>query len=197
MKKLFIISAAALFLGFNAQAEVKPYVSGKVNFNFQDYDVEKYSVFDSSDSISGGSFALGFAGYKNLPIRAEFEFNLMGEAKDEFSAYGFDVIAKGKIDTYMLNFYYDFYNQTNFIPYITVGLGVAKAEISLVGGYSEDNYKDTATSYQYGIGSYYKINDNLLADFVFRVNKTNNIDTDSTKTDITNFNFSLGLRYNL
>ena len=33
MRKIFVIGAMALFLGFNAQAEVKPYVSGKVNYS--------------------------------------------------------------------------------------------------------------------------------------------------------------------
>ena len=199
MRKLFVISAITLFLGFNAQAEVKPYVSGKVNIDSIIYNVEESSVLDSEDSVFGGSTALGIAGDKTLPLRAEFEFNLMSEAEDNMLAYYIpssqfvDVTVKAKINTYMLNFYYDFYNRSNFIPYIGFGIGLATAESTLAIEGLEESYKETAFAYQYGIGSYYKINNNLLVDIAFKIN---NIDLSDTGADVTDLVLSLGLRYN-
>ena len=186
MRKLFIISAAALFLGFNAQAEVKPYVSGKVNYNFQDYDIE--SLVSIDDSVIGGSIALGISGAETLPLRTEFEFSLMSEAEDTILGL---IDISGKVYTYMLNFYYDFYNQSNFIPYVGFGLGAATGDMTMNANGLSESDKETAFSWQVGVGSYYKLSNNLLADLGV---KYQSIDFDGIDAQI--INVSLGLRYN-
>lgn len=184
MRKLFVISAMALFLGFNAQAEVKPYVSGKVNYNFQDYDIEDLDSI--SDDVSGLSLAIGIFNNKTLKLRTEFEFTMMDRAEDVVLNI---VDLKGKIQTYMLNFYYDFYNQSNFIPYVGFGLGIASGRVvSFIADMEESK---NAFSWQVSAGSYYKLSNNLLADLGA---KYQSIDFDDIDTQI--INISLGLRYN-
>lgn len=190
MKKLFIFSAIALFIGFNAQAiEINPYVSGKVNFNFQDHDLG--DGFSLEDKVFGGSVALGIASSKELPIRAEFEFGMMSKAEDSFLGA---IDGSAKITSYMANFYYDFYNTSDFIPYAGFGLGATSGKLTLT--FKDDpedsgSLKKTEFSWQVGAGSYYKINEELFADLGVKYGQVSFDDVDSELITI-----SLGLRYN-
>lgn len=192
MKKLVLVSALALLFSFNAGAfEVNPYVSGKVNINFQDYDLDEEISF--KDTVFGGSIAAGISGSRELPLRTEFEFSMASKAKDSFLGI-LDVSAK--INSYMINFYYDFYNESNFVPYLEVGLGASTAKATLAinddeGVYS-DSEKETKFSWQAGFGSYYKISENISTDLGVKYSKTSFGDLD---IDVDLITVSLGLRY--
>lgn len=184
MKKSVVIGAIALLFSFNAQAfEINPYASGKVDFNLHKSKPEGESKI--KDNTFGGSIAVGVSGDEALPLRTEFEFSMSAKAKDKIDGESVGI----KTNSYMANFYYDFYNNSGFIPYAGFGLGATTAKVS-----TDESVSKTNFAWQIGLGSYYKLNESLLADLGVRYNKTSFSGKLDMDTDITTV--SLGLRYN-
>lgn len=126
---------------------------------------------------------------------------MLSESKDNKNIIFFDLDdkilntdLKAKLNSYFLNFYYDFYSQSNCIPYVNLGLGLSRIDFTAnIEDIIEINRKETAFAWQIGAGTYYKISDNLLTDFGFKYSQASFNDLD---IDANIFSISLGLRYN-
>lgn len=194
MRKFFIINTLLLLFSFNVKAiEFKPYISSKINSNFVNYDIKEGEDFKKT--IFGGSVAVGFFNLDNsLPLRAEFEFSVLPKVEKTTSIIISNLNTRIKLNTYYLNLYYDFYNLGDIIIlYLNSGFGLAKVDIKMETLKVALDKRKISFSWQVGLGSYYKINDNLFADLGLKYNQTSfsNIDLD---TDI--IILSLGLKYN-
>ncbi len=83
---------------------------------------------------------------------------------------------KTRMNTLMVNTYYDFDTGTNFTPYVSLGLGAVFLKYErtglVVGSDNEDADKDskskTRFAYAAGLGASYKITDNWSADVIAR-----------------------------
>lgn len=193
MKKILLASVITLFFGFNAQAmEVKPYISGKVNINFIDVKFDRILISNEipnfNDSILGGSIAVGFSNINNSPLRTEIEFNFSSKIKQIGDYFEY----KANYNSCFLNFYYDFYNKTNFIPYITGGLGFIKINVDI----GREKPEATNFSWQAGAGLYYKLNNYLFFDLGVKYNRSSIDYSGYNIFDLNTIISSIGLRYN-
>jgi opacity protein-like surface antigen len=211
-----------MLLAGPASAQDSPfYAAGKVgaswmtadDINADDNAGETADFGDDDETVFALGMAVGVDLYEEyeLPVRAELEYMY----RNELQADGADIVygdpaelsADIKVQTMMLNAYYDFRNSTKFIPYVGAGLGLAfigiDGEITDVNtGLSlEDSDSQTSMAWQVGAGVAYPITENLLADLGYRyvnfgeaeLNADFNTDFD---TDLSGHEFVLGLRYN-
>ncbi|MBQ0534881.1 MULTISPECIES: outer membrane protein [Providencia] len=203
MKKVILVSLLSLtFSGLAMASSNGFYVSGKLGTSILKLSDQKWSDEDGSDNggsktkgVFGGGIALGYDLYDatSLPLRTELDITLRGKASSKHnlsneswsngSSY-YSSREDGKNDitlnTFMINTYYDFKNQTNFTPYVSVGLGLASikhkaqyisSEVNS-GGSEYDAFSKSKTNSNFawslGLGSQYAINDNLSLDLSYR-----------------------------
>ncbi|MBN6361484.1 porin family protein [Providencia huaxiensis] len=203
MKKVILVSLLSLtFSGLAMASSNGFYVSGKLGTSILKLSDQKWSDEDGSDNggsktkgVFGGGIALGYDLYDatSLPLRTELDITLRGKASSKHnlsneswsngSSY-YSSREDGKNDitlsTFMINTYYDFKNQTNFTPYVSVGLGLASvkhkaqyisSEVNS-GGSEYDSFSKSKTNSNFawslGLGSQYAINDNLSLDLSYR-----------------------------
>lgn len=202
MKKIVAVSLLSFVSSVAMASSNGFYVSGKIGTSIIKLSDQKWS--DDEGSVGGGSktkgvfgggIALGYDLYDatSLPLRTELDITLRGKASskhnlsnESWSSGGSHFTARedGKNDitlnTFMINTYYDFKNQTNFTPYVSVGLGLAsikhKAHYSFSevnsGGSDYDAFSKSKTNSNFawslGLGSQYAINDNLSLDLSYR-----------------------------
>lgn len=102
-----------------------------------------YKGKDASDSSFGGGLAIGydFAVYGAAPVRLELEYLYRGKAKGKYgdkmtrvddygdspatAIFGSNHSFEANIHTVFANAYMDFHNDSNFTPYIGLGIGGA------------------------------------------------------------------------
>lgn len=203
MKKIIVVSLLSLISSMAMASGSGFYVSGKIGTSIIKLSDQKWSDEDGSvgggsktKGVFGGGIALGYDLYDatSLPLRTELDITLRGKASSKHniatsswdngsgSFYSDSEDAKNDItlNTFMINTYYDFKNQTNFTPYVSVGLGLAsikhKAQYTYTetnsGGSDYDAFSKSKTNSNFawslGLGSQYAINDNLSLDLSYR-----------------------------
>ena len=216
MKKNLLMSTVAMLLyTVNADASnFDSYISIKATNTDFDVDFDYYDTwyFDTvhenyslSDKGWGGSVAAGLSfQYPKGKIRTELEYNKKADLEDSFTEWGDK--ATMKIQSLMLNTYYDIDTGTKFTPYI--GGGIGYAQIKIHDAYWNECYgediKGTNFSWQLGAGVSYLATDNISFDIGYRyinfgdVSETQNYDINSfekNEYNITAKEFYLGLRY--
>ena len=195
-----------LVFSFNAySAEKGWYISDGIGlsmlddsvlFSFDEADMEEITGEDlpAGSRFSSGlkynkGFVIGVAlGYDFGDYRLESEFTYQRNDHDkrtytfimpgEFSHNG-SVNSKGNVSSYTLLFngYYDIFKWNKFRPYITGGIGLAKAEKSDF-GYNAD---DTVFAYQAGVGISYEMFENTTLDLKYRYFRTSDPDLFPTR----------------
>ncbi|MEQ4676663.1 outer membrane protein [Providencia vermicola] len=203
MKKIIVVSLLGLIPSMAMASGSGFYVSGKMGTSIIKLSDQKWSDEDGSigggsktKGVFGGGIALGYDLYDttSLPIRTELDITLRGKASSKhnleasswddgngtFYSDSYDGKNDITLNTFMLNAYYDFRNQTNFTPYVSVGLGLASIKHKAGYTYSEinsggseyDAYSKSKTNSNFawslGVGSQYAINDNLSLDLSYR-----------------------------
>ncbi len=93
-----------------------------------------YTIGNDTDHTIGGSFAIGYDFNKfNIPIRTELEYSIYSKAKAEKQyATGEHIIGEVlkdnqtyKIQTLLVNAYWDIKTNIKFTPYLSASLGMA------------------------------------------------------------------------
>lgn len=170
-----------------------------------------------------GGIGYNFKPQFDLPIRSELMFTMRGNLNKDTNAHQFSgrdddgnlmngeyyLHIKTRMNTLMVNTYYDFDTGTNFSPYVSLGLGAAFLKYErtglVAGGDNEDADKDsknkTRFAYAVGLGAAYKITDNWSADVIARytnggkisVNTTDNSAKSELKLSTTDL--MVGVRY--
>lgn len=189
MKKIVIASAVALtslYAGL-ASANNGVYVTGEVGssiVNMHDTKVDYSNGNESNsskfknkrDGVFGGGLAVGydFNDQYQVPVRVEIAGHFRDNAKEDQSftdANGNSESIKNKVrmDTYMVNGYYDFHNTSAFTPYLTAGVGLSH----LVHKASDDNgagMSANTNNFAWGVGAgvKYEVTSNISVDASYR-----------------------------
>ena len=142
MKKFILTSLISLLSVSTVYAADKSgvYVSGKIGSSIENthgmkYDYAGHNSKSSSKSrgVFGGGVAVGYDFYSQyqFPMRVEIASTFRGRSKSVGEADNGNVSTRNKVrmDTYMVNGYYDFHNQSAFTPYVTAGVGLADIKL--------------------------------------------------------------------
>lgn len=209
MKKFCLAAVLALLLALPCAAQAGDtgfYVAPKFVAGFQntDWKVTTPAGSGSNDStrgIAGFSLAGGydFSLMYGLPLRAELEYGYNSRV-DKSVAFG---DAESRLQTLMVNGYWDITNIMDFTPYIGAGIGLAFANTrgnADVGGFHYGaSDTDVKLAGQIGVGCSYFFTPNISADLGYRYLFTGdgeagyngyNLRSDS----LSMHQFSLGLR---
>lgn len=217
MKKAFIVSALMGCISLPAFANTNDsktglYVTGKMGASIVQMSGQQfiYSGYaDAGDNgtkngdshrtgVFGGGLALGydFSNQFDIPVRAELEFMARDKANSTYNIR--DRVRNGvhqtrdiknqiKLNTLMVNGYYDIKNSSDFTPYISVGLGYAavdfkttRADAYTPGLSLHDTHTHTANNFAWSVGAgvNYAINDDWDMGLSYRY-------LDAGKADIT------------
>lgn len=137
---------------------------------------------NKNKGVFGGGIAAGYDFYEQhqLPVRLELDVTFRGKGASNGSvAYDIDgqqgvsnINNKVRMNTYMLNGYYDFHNESAFTPYISASMGLAslKLENKTYEGDDSDQISNSANNFAWGLGAglKYDINTNLALDLSYK-----------------------------
>lgn len=180
--------------------------------------------------VAGGlNLGYNFQSAYDVPIRTELSFTIRSnlnknsdnktiDIRDYFpdidpnyddEEYIYKVHQKNKVrmNTLMLNAYYDIYTDTSFTPFIGAGVGLAFSKLEGRGYDSDGDYEDgklskskTKFAWNVATGVAYKLSDELDLDFTVRYINAGKITAknDYTKTSakLSAVDLLLGARYN-
>ncbi len=192
MNKILIASTIALLTTYTAAASASNgvYVAGEVGtsiINTKDVNVtdtvsqtgftEPFS-FDFKNkhkSVFGGGVAVGYDFYDQFqaPVRIEVAAKFRGDAKNSQSfnvgSSSLELKNKVRMDTYMVNSYYDFRNASDFTPYLTAGIGLAHLKSTQSLADAVDVSGD-ANNFAWGVGAgvKYAVTSNFSIDASYR-----------------------------
>ena len=187
MKKIITASAVAILsmsAGYASAAETSGiYLSGKIgdsiirnhDINY-DFAGNHSKSADKTRGVFGGGVAVGYDFYSQyqFPMRVEIESMFRGKSKSVGQADDGSVSTRNKVrlDTYMLNGYYDFHNQSDFTPYITAGLGVADVKLNNEFSSADTNGSmsgsKTNFAWDVGVGVKYSLTENIAIDASYK-----------------------------
>lgn len=191
MKKSLIAATLAIsaFSAMSASANNGFYVSGDIGASIVDMHDTKASLSYAGESgtekfknKNKGVFSGGVAaGYNfndeyKLPVRLEFATTFRGNAEGSQSYSDGDetltVKNKVRMDTYMVNAYYDFYNSSDFTPYVTAGIGMSHLKHSLSAHVDDESVgmskKSNNFAWGLGAGVAYAVTSNISIDASYR-----------------------------
>ncbi|MEX7536675.1 OmpW family outer membrane protein [Providencia rettgeri] len=121
--------------------------------------------------VFGGGLALGydFANQFDIPVRAELEFIARDKANATYNIRNRvrngvtqtrDIKNQVKLNTLMVNGYYDIKNNSDFTPFVSVGLGYAavdfkttRADVNNPGISENDTNTHTANNFAWSVGA--------------------------------------------
>lgn len=174
MKKFCLAAVCALLLALPCAAQAGDtgfYVAPKFVAGFQstDWELTGPGVSSSKDStrgIAGFSIAGGydFSVMHALPLRAEVEYGYNSQV-DKSLEYG---DGESRLQTLMVNGYWDITNIMDFTPYVGAGIGLVFSKTSGWATVGSQHYgasdTDVNLAGQVGIGCSYFFTPNFSAD---------------------------------
>lgn len=166
----------------------------KLNITNTDFDINYNDNFGSKTKwVFGGGAALGYDFNEkfNVPIRTELDFMFRGKASANNNLFSISDVWGGSsadfknevtLNTFMLNGFYDFRNESAFTPYISAGIGLAnlKHKLGLQGrvwdasdeliynGHDSKSKTQNNFAWSLGLGVQYAINSDLSMDLSYR-----------------------------
>ncbi len=178
MKKFCLAAVLALLLALPCAAQAGDtgfYVAPKFVAGFQntDWKVSTPAGSGGSDStrgIAGFSIAGGydFSVLQGLPLRAELEYGYNSRV-DKSVPYG---DAESRVQTLMVNGYWDITNIMDFTPYVGAGIGLAfantRGNADVAGFHYGTSDTDVKLAGQVGLGCSYFFTPNISADLGYR-----------------------------
>lgn len=209
MKKFCLAAVLALLLALPCAAQAGDtgfYVAPKFVAGFQNTDWKVSTPYDSGSSdstrgIAGFSIAGGydFSVLYGMPLRAELEYGYNSRV-DKSVSYG---DAESRLQTLMVNGYWDITNIMDFTPYVGAGVGLVFANTRGNADFRGQHYgtSDTDVKFagQVGVGCSYFFTPNISADLGYRYLFTGDGETGyngySLRAEsLSMHQFSLGLR---
>ncbi len=178
MKKFFIAILLTFLMALPCSSwagDTGIYIAPKFIFGYQNTDWSLSAPgwsgnTDSTRGIAGFSLAGGydFSVMYNLPLRAELEYGYNSRvSKGVAGATG-----RSRIQTLMLNGYWDITNIGAFTPYLGAGFGLAslhtKGSLDIGGAHYSTSDTDYAFATQIGLGCSYFFTPNISADLGYR-----------------------------
>lgn len=182
------------------------YVSGKMGTSIVSTHDAKSTYVDNgitvletktankNKGVFGGGIAAGYDFYEQyqVPVRLEVDMTFRGKgASDGSVAYDIDgeqgvsnINNNVRMNTYMLNGYYDFHNGSAFTPYVSASMGLAnlKLENKTYEGDDSDQISHSSNNFAWGLGAglKYDINTNLAVDLSYKYINAGKVDASRT-----------------
>lgn len=199
MKNILLILVSVFCLTFGAMSiasaadvgtdKVGMYIEPKIGMGInlgQYLNTEGISRNSSSSSNASlnGALAVGYNFKHNfdVPIRVEGEYGI--RTTTHFKVRGLDVKVFSP-QTLFANVYWDFYNSTDFVPYVGGGIGA-----SFIGGNANTNFAWNA-----GAGVGYTINEDWTATLGYKFVGLGEFKENHTKGNLYSHDVTLGVRY--
>ena len=154
----------------DTKADYSEAVAGVVNYR----ETTKFS--NTNKGVFGGGVAVGydFNDQYQLPVRLELAAKFRGDAEGSqrlTDEDGDSEIVKNKVrmDTYMVNGYYDFYNSSDFTPYLTAGVGFSRLKHK-ISDESGEAMSANSNNFAWGVGAgvKYTVTSNISVDASYR-----------------------------
>ncbi len=182
------------------------YAGGKFIYSYQTSWGGGLFSESYSQSTAGGGVFVGYDFYRqsDIPLRTEIEYAFRGNIYKDDSGAGYNSETFYNMQTLLVNFYYDFYNESSFTPYVGGGIGAG----FMTGGYKVDSFiysadgsmDDTVLAWNVGGGVGYAITDRITADLGYRYMSYSSSYNDSSdqdfETSTSGHEVSLGVRFN-
>lgn len=216
MKKIVAISAVSVMglissLSYASESTSGFYVNGKIGTSIVSTHSAKSTYVDNGTTVLetktpnknkgvfGGGIAAGYDFYNQFEVPARLELDIVFRGKgasDGRVAYDIDgeqgisnINNKVRMNTYMLNGYYDFHNQSSFTPYVSASLGIAnlKLENKTYEGDDSDSISHSVNNFAWGLGAgvKYDINTNLAVDLSYKYINAGKVDASRTDEGFT------------
>ncbi|EMA4783578.1 porin family protein [Providencia rettgeri] len=132
-------------------------------------------------AVFGGGVVLGynFNTQFDIPVRAELDITARDDMTNTYNIQNRvrngihqtrDIKNQVKLNTVMVNAYYDFYNATQFTPYITAGVGLASIDLkttrtdarnSNITQQASHSHTSNNVAWSVGAGVNYAVNENV------------------------------------
>jgi len=196
MKKLLLLSAIALVATSASAVEVKPYMEGKVNYNWLKAEYKEAGLDSESmkDNVLGGALEVG-AKINQFRVGLEGYYN--DKIKDKLVGI---IPVEGETKGFFLNGYWDIPlgEPKNVKPFIGAGIGYSwlKETAKLASfGLENENAKDKSWGWNVGLGVGYALTENIDLSLGYRYEYLGKIKENGSKTEFYNSKVSLGLRY--
>ena len=178
MKKFCLAAVLALLLALPCAAQAGDtgfYVAPKFVAGFQNTDWKVSTPYgsgssDSTRGIAGFSIAGGydFSVLYGMPLRAELEYGYNSRV-DKSVSFG---DAESRLQTLMVNGYWDITNIMDFTPYIGAGVGLVfantRGNADFMGQHYGTSDTDVKFAGQVGVGCSYFFTPNISADLGYR-----------------------------
>lgn len=232
MKKILfsLLVAFATLMSTSANAiEYKPYVAARAAYSFMDNDANQWvsdrgyksTIVNKTleDNVWGGKLAVGtemlMCNNYAKAFRVEVEYGLNDKTSNK-GLYGHNINGftlpteygiESRIQTVMLNAYWDINTGTKFVPYVGAGVGYANIrETAYVSNqYATETAKDHEDNlaWQVSAGVSYEVTEDLDAELGWRYTDYGDIKNTATqagyqssaKRDYNSHEILLGMRY--
>ncbi len=205
-KRLFLTMLLSLALAAPAAAEINGiYAGGKFIYGYQTSWGSNVFSTSHSDSVLGAAGFVGYDFYKqsDTPIRTEIEYAFRGNLYNSDAGPGYTSDTHYDMQTLLVNFYYDFYNESDFTPYVGAGIGAAfitgEYNYNIGGNKLKGELDDTVLAWNVGAGVGYAINEQVTADLGYRYLSTSDSNKEKAgynlQTSTSSHEVSLGVRF--
>ena len=184
---MYITSANAECDGF--------YIAGRAG-------TAKYKLKDSRSGVSSGLSGYGVdkrrfmvsgaLGYRYQHFRGELEYVWRKKNTTHVTEF---TDAKFKSDSYMFVVYYDFFPYTWFTPFVNAGLGYTRNKLDINNFGTPYKVKGNNFTWSLGAGISAKVTNRFNVDLGYRYYDMGDLSTYNGKTDLTDQEIYLGLRY--
>lgn len=224
--KLINTGLAALALALASPVTMAPaqeisslYITPKFFYSFQKGDLS--SAHAEGQSYLGGgdddqnlgigvSVGTDFAYYYDTPVRLELEY--LYHTEGQFTKRNRYVPAgqefKVRAHSFLINGFYDFHTETQYTPYVGLGLGMAYLKTKYNGYVGNARHSASSNDWNFawnlGAGVAYNVSDTLALDLGYRYMDLGKGKVGSynygglrgdPKVDLTSHTISLGLRF--
>ncbi len=207
LKRILLTMILSLTLAAPAAAEINGlYVGGKFLYGYQSHSGASIFGSSNSGSVFGGGGFVGYDFYQqsDTPIRAEIEYAFRGNLYNSEAGPGYTADTHYNMQTLLVNFYYDFYNESAFTPYVGAGIGAGfitgEYNYNIGGNKLKGELDDTVLAWNVGAGVGYAINEQITADLGYRYLSTTNSNKEAAGYDLKTYTsaheVSVGVRFN-
>lgn len=154
-----------------------------VDRNHSDYVIDKKRLMLS-----------GAIGYRYEHFRAELEYIWRKKNSKQLTEF---TNAKFKSPSYMFVVYYDFFPYSWFTPFVNAGIGYTRSKLQFNNSSVDVSYnvKENALTWSLGAGISAKVTNRLNVDLGYRYYDMGELSTLNGKTELTDQEIYLGLRY--
>jgi len=208
MKRAFLLLLAVglvLFGVSHAHAQKGSFASLSLGYTMpDDSDVDFDAGVEAEVEYDGGYIISGeIGGWLDDNWRASTELLYQENDLDDMSAAGGSISVDGdaEIIALMGNVYYDFDTGSKFKPFLNVGVGGARVEVSDITSpaaapYYLEGDDDYVFAYQAGVGVSYDFDGPFALDMKYRYLATSDPEFEISETEFSSHNFYVGYRYN-